>query len=112
MAGRDFSLASSLCFRAPLSKNPTAPGGAINAARAAEKFWAHVPRIGTFAGESGHQQRTPAALEQHLLSIAIEQPLIGPAAVALLSSRSSDLLPQANGVGEMRVGSCREAISG
>ena len=47
-----------------------------------------------------------------ICSALIEQPRIGQAAVALLSSRSSDLLPQANGVGEMRVGSCREAISG
>ena len=36
-----------------------------------------------------------------ICSALIEQPRIGPAAVALLSSRSSDLLPQANGVGEM-----------
>ena len=47
-----------------------------------------------------------------ICSALIEQPRIGPAAVALLSSRSSDLLPQANGVGEMLGRSWTEAISG
>ena len=61
-------------------------------------------RVGINSAHLLHSSSTCSAL--------IEQPRIGPAAVALLSSRSSDLLPQANGVGEMRVRSCTEAISG
>ena len=62
-------------------------------------------RVGINSAHLLHLSSTCSAL--------IEQPrIIGPAAVALLSSRSSDLLPQANGVGEMRVRSCTEAISG
>ena len=50
-------------------------------------------RVGINSAHLLHSSSTCSAL--------IEQPRIGPAAVALLSSRSSDLLPQANGVGEM-----------
>ena len=60
-------------------------------------------RVGINSAHLLHSSSTCSAL--------IEQPRIGPAAVALLSSRSSDLLPQANGVGEMLGRSWTEAIS-
>ena len=61
-------------------------------------------RVGINSAHLLHSSSTCSAL--------IEQPRIGPAAVALLSSRSSDLLPQANGVREMLAGNRGEAISG
>ena len=48
-----------------------------------------------------------APSQRRLSSRALDQPQQPCSA-----GRSSDLLPQANGVGEMRVRSCTEAISG
>ena len=61
-------------------------------------------RVGINSAHLLHSSSTCSAL--------IEQPRIEAAATALISSRSSDLLPQANGVGEMLAGNRGEAISG
>ena len=77
---RLFTCEQPLFSRAPaLSKNSSAPGGAIHAARAAEKFWAHVPRIGTLRAEVGiNIERTcctrAAPSQRRLTSRALDQP--------------------------------------